>query len=443
MELILLKFLAFLRPVMFIDTGFRFGGFNLFELAAILFSGIIIGAFAIRAATYKNVNLSITDLAIGGFVFWCMAIYVIYINKAHIDVLAKFVIPLLTYIVAKSVIPNREEYLKMLWLLILGFSIPVFASAVLIFHGTGIERINYWTGVPRYEGVYNGAHDMGHNAAFLLMAIWIYLLLLKERQILFRDLSIVTKGLIVLLICAAMYLLYKSHVRTTIVGLAVFGTVLLAMYYKRPLLIFIVATILVSSFMLSEDIQKRFFPEESEAERSTNFDVTDYGSNRPTIWMSQVRVFGKLPIDEQLAGIGIGNTLAEETGDVNNYILNLDTHNDFLRVMVHTGIVGLLLFVGLQLAILSRILSLGSGGKYAFLAIFCATAVMNLVSNSYVDRFGLAQMLYLAMAYVELPSKKEEAVKTFDPGSSSLEVANLRPHNRVRMFPKRQAQQKR
>jgi len=415
MELLLLKSLAFLRPILFIDTGARFSSLNLFELAAILFSGIIFVAFAMRAATYKNLNLSVTDLMIGGFVFWCVAIYVIYIDKSHINVLAKFIIPPLTYVVAKSVIPSREEYLKMIWVLILGFSIPLFSSALLILHGGGGESISYWTGVPRYEGVYNGAHDMSHNAAFLLMAIWLYLLLLKEKQIFVRDLSVVTKMLLVLLVFTATYLLYNSHVRTTIVGLIVFGTVLLTTYYKRPLLIFAAAAILVSSFMLSENIQKRFFPEGVWAEKVSDFDVSNYGSSRPLIWTSQIKVFFGLPVDQQLAGIGIGNNLSEETGRGNDYILNKDTHNDFLRVMVHTGIVGLLLFVGLQLAILSRILRLESDVKYAFLAIFAAVIVMDLVSNSYVNRFGLGQMSYLVMAYVELPSKKGKPVMARDP----------------------------
>jgi len=408
MELILLKFFAFLRPILSTDTGAR-------ESAAILFSGIIIAAFAMRAATHKNLNLSVTDLVIGAFVFWCVAIYVIYIDKSHINVLAKFVIPLLTYVVVKSVIPSREQYLKMLWLLILGFSIPVFSSALLILLGGGVENISYWTGMPRHEGIYNGSHDMGHNSAFLLMAIWLYLLLLKEKRTLVRDLSVVTKAILVLLVLTATYLLYQSHVRTTIVGLSVFGTVLLAMYYKRPLLIFVAAAILVSSFMLSENIQKRFFPEGVWAEKATDFDVSNYGSSRPLIWSKQIKAFLGVPVDQQLAGIGIGNNLGEETGRADDYILNKDTHNDFFRVMLHTGIVGLLLFVGLQLAILSRILRLDSGVKYAFLAIFAAVTVMNLVSNSYITRFGLAQMFYFLMAYVELPSKKGKATMARDP----------------------------
>lgn len=402
MEFNLIKMLAFLRPILFVDTGIAFSSLNLFEWAGILFSGITIAAFAMRAATYKNLNWSVTDLLIGGFVFWCIAIYFIYFDKAHANVLAKLVIPLLTYVVAKSVIPGKEQYLKMIWLLILGFSIPLVASALLILHGGGLEKINYWTGEHRYEGAYNSVHDMAHNAAFLLMVIWLYLLLLKEKQTSVRQLSVATNGFLVLLVLTAMYLLYKGSVRTTVAGLVVFATVLFAMYYKRPLLIVATAIILASSFMLSENIQKRFFPEGAWAEQASNFDVTDYGSARPKIWASQIKAFLGLPIDQQLAGIGIGNNLARDASGEDSWILSKDTHNDFFHVMVHTGIVGLLLFVVLQVAILRKIVTMDSSLKSAFFAIFAAVTIMNVVSNSYVSRFGLAQMLYLVLSYIEL-----------------------------------------
>lgn len=412
MELVLLEMLALFRPILFIETGVKVLGLNSFEAAAILFSAVIFSAVAMRAATHRNINLSITDVLIAAFVFWCVAIYVIYMDKAHISALAKFVIPLLTYVVAKSVIPGRATYLKMLWLLIVGFAVPLLGSVFLILHGGGLEEVNYWTGTLRYEGAYSSAHDMSHNAGFMLMAIWLYLIVRKENATLVREFSLARKCFLAVLVLAAVFLIYKSSVRTTVLGLAIFVMVLLAMHYRKPLLIGAVAIILVSSFALSENVQKRFFPEGEWAEKSADFDATDYGSARPNIWKRQLVVFVGLPIDKQLAGIGIGNTLADEIGRDSDYVLKKDTHNDFFRVMVHTGVVGLLLFVGLQVAIFRKILTLDRSVKYGFAAIFVAVTAMNFISNSYISRFGLAQMLYLILAYAELrPDWEKEGAK--------------------------------
>lgn len=408
MEFFLIKALAFLRPVLSIDTGVRLSGLNLFELAAMIFSGMIFAAFAVRTATFKNLNLSSTDLVIGGFVFWCIAIHFIYFEKSQMSVLAKFIVPPLTYVIAKSVIPDREEYRKMLRLLILGFSIPLFASLGLILLGNGLEEISYWTGAPRYKGAYSGAHEMGHNAAFSLMVVWLYLLLQRDNQV---SISTVSKTILGLLVATAVFLLYMGRVRTTVVGLFVFGSVLLALHYRRLSLILVATVVIGLSFILSDEVQKRFFPEGVRAEKAAGFDnIMSYGSNRPAIWSRQMSEFLNLPIDHQLAGIGIGNTFAGQTGRPDN-ILHLDTHNDFLRVMVHTGVVGLVLFLALQVLILKRILRLSGGGKWAFLALFAAVTMMNLLSNSYVNRFGLAQMFYLVLTYIELPQRRVEAYK--------------------------------
>lgn len=410
MELFLINALAFLRPVLSIDTGLRLSSFSLFELAAIFFSAIVVAAFGIRAAVRKTLNLSVVDIVILGFVGWCIAIYFIYMGDSHVNVLAKFIIPPLTYMVAKSAIPDRTSYQTTLLLLVVGFAIPLLASSVSILAGGGLERVNYWTGIARYQGVYYGAHDMSHNAAFLIMVVWLYLLLRRDSAVALRQVGTLSRTFLFLLVGAAVYLIYMGRVRTTLLGLFFFAAVLLALYYKR-LWVIVVATVFVgASAVLSEDVQRKFFPEGIQAEKTADFDVMSYGSNRPAIWKRQMAEFLDLPLDRQLAGIGIGNTLAEQTGQY-DYILEKDTHNDFLRVMVHTGLVGFALFVALQVLLLKRVLTIDCSAKWAFLALFGAVTIMNLASNSYVSRFGLAQMFYLLMAYVELPGKTSKGLE--------------------------------
>lgn len=395
MEFFLIKSLAFLRPVLSIDTGVSFAAnINLLELAAMVFTVMIVGALGIRAAVAKDLRFSSIDFVIALFVVWCIAIYVIYPDNAKLNALAKFIIPPVTFLVAKNAIPDRESHQKVLWLLIAGASIPLVLSAALILLGGGQSSVNYWTGVVRYEGMYVGAHTMAHHAAFALMAVWLYFLLQQDA---YRDaVTRKAKGVAVLLVITAVFLLYMGRVRTTLLGLFVFAAVVIAFHYRRPSLVAVPATLFSLGFFFSDSLRTRFLPELIQAEKMNGFDIADYGSGRPELWSGQLSEFFRLPIDQQLAGNGLGH-----------FLLGADTHNDFLGVMVYTGLVGLSLFLLLQVLIFARIRHLPEISRWPFMALFAAVTSMNLVSNSYVNRVELAQMLYLVLAYIDLPRRSE------------------------------------
>jgi len=128
------------------------------------------------------------------------------------------------------------------------------------------------------------------------------------------------------------------------------------------------------------------------------WDEGELGSGRPKIWKHNLDIFWSMPIDRQLAGAGIGNKGVSGTDGV------VDSHNDYLEMMMNTGIVGLLLYLTMQLLMLHKILRLPGREKHVFLGVFMAVVLMNFSSNSYITRAALAQMLFLVLAYIELPS---------------------------------------
>ena len=121
------------------------------------------------------------------------------------------------------------------------------------------------------------------------------------------------------------------------------------------------------------------------------------GSGRIGLWTNTLKGFGNLPIDKILAGNGIGNREEGLSGR------NLDTHSDILGILEETGLVGFVLYMLLQIFIFKRIYAMQDQVKYLYLAMFVAIFFMNLVSNSYISRFGMAQFFYLIMAYVDVP----------------------------------------
>ena len=118
MDLFALQLFAFLRPLLEIDTGTSFGGLKVFELAAITFSGMLMLALLVRVALSGKLRLSTIDLAIGAFVLWCIAVFLVYFEDANIKELGKLVIPLLSYVVVKNVVTNEREYENIIWLVI-------------------------------------------------------------------------------------------------------------------------------------------------------------------------------------------------------------------------------------------------------------------------------------------------------------------------------------
>lgn len=399
MEYLLLGVFAFLRPVLFVDLGLQVGGLNLFELSAIALSAVLFGGLLIHAALTRSIRLSVIDLLIAGFVLWCITIFLAYVERADVRELAKFVLPFLTYIVVKSVAQDRDRHRKLMWVMILGFSIPVLASAGLIAVGLGVDRINYWTGEIRYLGVYTGPHNMAHNMTFLLMLMGVYFLVDKAGTYkAWSAMSRPRKVLIVALAGAALYCLFFSAVRTALIGLLVFWFVVL-WFHNRRLLLIGAALVSVTVLVFSGELKNRLFYEAVMSER-TGAGVKELASGRPRIWQDNLSEFVTLPLDRQLAGVGIGNDASKPGSDLSQII---ESHNDFLQVLMQTGIVGFVLFIGLQFAVLRAILRLEGYERSAFLAVFIAVTVMNFSSNSYVARFGLAQMLYVLLAYVEIP----------------------------------------
>ncbi|MFL6623386.1 MAG: O-antigen ligase family protein [Sulfurifustaceae bacterium] len=397
MELFLLKVFALLRPIMFVESPYHVLGLNMFEAAAIVFSTFLIGAMVIRAAVWKRFELTGTDMLIVVYIIWCLIAFITYFEVSSFKELGKFILPFLTYIVAKSIIADREQYKTLVFIMIVGFILPVMVTAGMTATGHGAEWVNYWTGEPRYQGVYSGPHNMAHNMTFLLILCGIYVVLSLNGQ---RKLvmSMPTKCLLAVLSLAALYSLYESGVRTPLVGLIVFVAILMYFMNKRLLVIGGIAAVVVGA-IFSFQLKEHFYYESIMFERTGHVEEDELASGRPRLWKQNLDEFSRMPIDRQLAGVGIGNSVENAHSDLQKIV---ESHNDLLEVLIQTGVVGFAIFFALNATLLRAILRLRGHEKHLFLAVFAAVLVMNFASNSYVSRFGLAQMYYFIMAYIEL-----------------------------------------
>jgi len=397
MELFLLGTAALFRPIAS-GAYILSGAFT--EIAAVLLFVVLCGAFFANSALRKQTSFSAIDLTIVGFSTWCLAGYVAYFDVARLADMARLLVPLLTYTVTKNIVKDRDEYRRLLSWMIVGFSVPVVLSAALIAAGKGVAYVSYWTGIARYQGAYDGAHNLGHSMTFFLFLLILYRgtarLDFGTRT---RELGSGEKIILSVLGGLALYCLYMSQVRSAILGFAIFF-ILYFYHINRKLLILGAAAVAIIGLALLPRWLPALLPDVVLYEEG-RIDAGELGSGRQGIWAHQIKVFAEFPIDQKLAGAGIGNK--DPTGTRTDV---LDSHNDWLDLPMQTGIVGLTLFVLLQFLILRAILKLRGQERYFFLAMFVAVNFMMAVSNSYVYRIAVCQTYYMVLALIELRHSK-------------------------------------
>lgn len=392
MELLLLKLVAFARPLASMELGAAF-----FEIAGISLFALLIVALLVRMALTTELRLSGVDLLILAFSVWCVTASIVYIDSVRLGELAKLLLPLLGYIVVKNVVSNEREYRGMMLWMIVGFAGPALASAILIAsgHTAAIDMVNYWTKVTRWDGVYIHSHVLGHSMTLLLMAITVWVILdRRARREGSHGTSIGGQLCLGVIGIAALYCLYMSQVRSAALGLLTFFAIYLFHTNRRILIIgasmFVVVAVLSVPYWLPRMAPELFF---SEGETT----ALDIGSGRPRLWLNDINVFLRLPIDQQLAGAGVGASEGVGDGDV------LLGHNDWLQLLTQTGIVGFALFFAIQVAIFRRVRTLQGTERHLFFALLIAVNVMMLVSNSYVWRIQVSQLYYMILAFIEIP----------------------------------------
>ena len=400
MDLLLYLF-AFLRPILFIDIGIKVGGLNMLEISAIFLALLLIALLIFKIGVKKKIYISSIDILIIFFTFWCIAVYLSYSDDADIKKVVKIILPLWSFIVVKNVIQTKDDYQKLIFIALIGFSIPLVISVVMIVSGKGLGWVSYWTSIGRYKGAYADIHMLGHNMALLIMMIVAYITIRRysfEHEL--KKLHVGKKLFFSILILLALYCLYKCWTRTQVLGLIVFF-IAYYFYYNKKVLISGVIGVITLGILFAPIIVPRYFHDVQRIVEG-ELDPNRLGSGRVEFWADTLKNYVKLPIDRKLAGNGLGNP----KGLSGRY---LDTHSDVLGLLEEVGLVGFILYMLLQLFILKRILSLEGDEKYYFIAFFTAVFAMNLVSNSYISRFGIAQMYFLMLAYIEIPFLKNKS----------------------------------
>lgn len=417
MEIFIVQLLYLLRPMLNAElVNWGLFGFNLFELAAILLFLALAAAFSFKLLQKNRQPISNIEVWAALLIGWITISYIVHIEISSVATFAKLVIPLLTYILLKRILPNRETHVRMIFLMLIGFLLPVAASAVMTYQGEGLRSVSYWTGLERYAGLYGGSHSMAHNAGFAIMLTAIYVVLRKGQMVPFRWAEILVLATILVL---SAYLLSAAHVRTVYLGVVIFFGVMFYFYDRRILAFFVVSAIVFVGYSWST-VSLIFFDFLEPPDLGPDLDAV--GSGRLTMWTWALDAWRHAPLLNQVTGMGVKIPEISPTrqptygvgfdGTVRPWP---DPHNDWLFTLLSLGLIGVALMVSLFGSILRAVLNIPGKEKFALLGLVAAVVAMSAMSNSYITRFQLGQMFFMLMVYVDLGPKvvrRPEIVKS-------------------------------
>ena len=195
----------------------------------------------------------------------------------------------------------------------------------------------------------------------------------------------------------ALFSLFKSNVRTVMIGLVVFFGVLVWLRNRRMFALY--AGGLMAVWLLSSYVQTVFWDATQGKGVRTALEMA--GSGRPFIWEHNLRMYAALPFDQQITGLGVGNEIGVMPANgviTSEYRFRAwESHNDYLSALMELGIVGFVLVIWIYYLIFQQARAAPVPVRPYFLALIVAVAVMNFLSNSYLNRFGLGQLFVMIM----------------------------------------------
>ena len=375
-----------LRPLMFWENSINIAGINMFELfAAYMNLLLVLGMLVImltRKAVFFDDSVKRISLA---FIIWCLSIVAIIPSSSLVGV-SRYILPIFDFIVICNLIKSKKDMETLLICTYCCYIIPIVCSSLLILSGMSIGKTIYWTGLARYQGIYANIHNMAHSMTLYFFIALTYFHIRDFKSTRGKNFFIILTAIITLL---ALYCLLKSYVRTAFVALFLMMIVYLKYYSKILLSLFIMLTIVIGSINYDK-IMVVFFDVADAVGHEESIEKA--GSGRPQIWKYNIDILNQGGIVAWIAGVGFrGGSSGSQ------YFSSINSHNDYLDLVMQSGLVGLLLYIILTVLLYKRSFKLPNRYRGIFQGILVYAVTANMLSNSLIDRFGLAQLFFMLM----------------------------------------------
>lgn len=362
--LIVLIGFAILRPLTLMGKDVDIFGINLLEIfgtgiSYLCLLPLIAGLKQIKFDRVAFISI-LFCLYCANSLFW----------GSEIRKVAIAILPFLLYFSVRTFITDFKQVRALLIAIYISFLIPIALSTFNIIVGRNVPLIEYWNELPRNAGVFAGPHTLAYTMLLVSFFFCCLLHVYQIKSIVYRFASYIFLGL-------SFYCLYQSYTRTVIIGFLIFWLIYL---FGKNIRMFFIAILLALSigFLFQGHFKTLIWktPEDKDMDRAT--------SGRVTMFTKNLKLFGDSSLQEKLIGQG----LIHES--------RFGFHNDFMRLLVSLGLIGLLLYLTLFFYLLWDIFSCkDKKTKYLFGAILITVAAMNFGSNAFVFRIESSQYFWL------------------------------------------------
>lgn len=374
-----LALFAFFRPL---TVSFHhIGSVSVLEVFGIASSYLIILALLINL---RNIRLPAISYFVLFYVFYCALS--IFWGSGYRDVV-RAVLPFLPFFLVLAAVRNQGQVKLLLSALAFGYLLPVLGSIYLILCGKS-DTIVTGSMLERQAGLSSGVHTTGHLMLFFSFVFALY-------HIVNKDNGKLRKLLLAALLLGSAFCMYKTYTRTVFMGGLVFWFSYLFFTSKRWFFAFVIAVALIALAKYS-DIHSIVMQKQ---QNNSTFDVDAASSGRESIWKHNLNLYASLPATNQMLGVGLGQESARVPGTCTRWAAS---HNDYLSLMVTVGALGLLLYLVIYgTYILAVVRSRWRRELCCFaLSLMLSVLLMNLVSNSYIVRFQMAQLLWFILGLI-------------------------------------------
>jgi len=374
-----LALFAFFRPV---TVSFHhIGSVSVLDIFGIASSYLILLALLINM---RNIRLPGISYFILFYVFYCSLS--IFWGSGYRDVV-RAVAPFLPFFLVMAAVRHQGQVKFLLSALCLGYLLPVFGSIYLNLAGKS-DIIVTGSMLERQAGLSSGVHTTGHLMLFFSFVFALYHIVNKDNGKL-RHL------LLAALLAGSVFCMYKTYTRTVFMGGLIFWSSYLFFTSKKWFFAFVMTVALISLVKFS-DINSIVMQKQ---QKNRTFDVNAAGSGRESLWKHNLQLYAALPVTSQLLGVGMGKETQRVPG---SFVLWAGSHNDYISLMVTVGAMGLLLYLviyGIYLLAIVRS-RWRRDLSYFALSLMLSVILMNFVSNSYIVRFQMAQLLWFILGLI-------------------------------------------
>lgn len=273
---------------------------------------------------------------------------------------------LLAFFLIPVLVDTREKFRKLLIAILLGGIFPILISFYQQLTGT-LWQERQTVGMIRFVGFYHDQFPVRFYGVFTLFAGLLYLRFFPMKRI-------VGKLCLILIMLAALVTIYNVYSKAATTILTLWGVILFAFSKDKTLSIAIIVSVMILIPLIFDEAfvstYEQLFSKEIGYNEGEIEDARYTLAGRGYIWESYWNAW----INEQ-------NLLMKITGDG----INRPVHNEFFRVLLASGILGLLGFVWFLIRM--GYLSLNNKGPFK-------PFVFMLVAMFLIDSVGLVPGMY-------------------------------------------------